>query len=351
MTEPNPKGERKSTVNQLSDTGSASPQPTPITLAIYREIRVGMAVIMVMLAAAIVIDGINAGRLQKALSEYFYTSAHSVFIAALLALSTLFFVYKGSNDTEDALLTLAGVCTLIAALVPQVRPEVFSPYGLPQDYKVEAVVLPNVGAVVVALGLGWSLMWWQHRHKQTKQKRSPGGTVSLYFLRLVVVVGLIALVVAVLVPSFRPLFNTSAHAIAGTLMILSFICTVFCAAYVVRQQEESRHRRRYLVFYWVMVIVMLVTLIAVVTLHIARPRLLGELWIFVLESLLILEFATYWVVQTIELWDTPDRMERLRKDARDRLAERPTKRGRDGLKAELVEAMNYPRGQKLLPLL
>ena len=344
-------------MHQPSETGSDSGHSTPITLAIYREIRVGMAVIMVMLAAAIAIDGMSAKHLQGALSEYFYTSAHSVFIAALLALSTLFFVYKGSNDTEDALLTLAGVCTLTAALVPQVRPyNVYSPNRLPEDYNPMAVILPNVGAVAVALFLGWSLTWWLHRRndskqKDTKQKRSPGGTLSLYLLRLTVVVGLIALLIAVRVPSFRPLFAQSAHGIAGTLMIVSFIGTVFCTAYVVRQQEESRHRRRYLVFYRAMAGGMLVTLIAVVALHIARPHLFGELWIFVLESLLILEFAAYWVVQTVELWDTPDRMERLRKDAMDRLAERPMKGGRDGLKSDLVEAMKYPRGQRLLPLL
>jgi hypothetical protein len=318
-----------------------------------------MAVIMVMLATAIIIDAVKAGRVQGALSEYFYTSAHSVFIAALLALSTLFFVYKGSNDTEDALLTLAGVSTLIAALVPQVRPEVFSPDGLPKDYHVDAVILPNVGAVAVALFLGWALTWCQHRRNDPQPRRSlgnprprrPGGRLALYFLRLVVAVGLIALLIAARVPEFRPTFTTSAHGIAGTLMIFSFIATVFCTAYVVRQQEESRHRQRFLAFYWTTGGVMLATLIVVVTLHIARPELFRGLWILVLESLLILEFAAYWVVQTIELWDTPDRMELLPKDVRERLAERPMKGGRDGLKSELVEAMNYPRGQRLLPLL
>ena len=51
--------------------------------------------------------------------------------------------------------------------------------------------------------------------------------------------------------------------------------------------------------------VMLVTLIGVVTTHLVLRRD-DLLWILVLETLLILEFAAYWVVQTIELWDTPD---------------------------------------------
>ena len=42
------------THDAVKDVGS--PRPTPITLAIYRDLRVGMVVIMVMLAAALVID-------------------------------------------------------------------------------------------------------------------------------------------------------------------------------------------------------------------------------------------------------------------------------------------------------
>ena len=83
-------------------------------------------------------------------------------------------------------------------------------------------------------------MLWQYRHSHSQRTRSPGGTLSLYFLRLVVAVGLITLVV----PCFRPLFLKYAHGVAGTLMIFSFIVTVFCTAYVVGQ-GESPHWRRY----------------------------------------------------------------------------------------------------------
>jgi len=322
-------------------------RPTRVTLAIYRELRVGMVVIMVTLAAAVVIDTIWAKHWQSTLSAYYWTSAHSIFIAALLALSTLFFVYKGSSDTEDALLTLAGVCTLTAALVPQGRPHPFREPFLPKEYNVEPVVEPNVWAVVIALLLGWLLMLGQHRRNHTQQIRSPLGTVSLYFLRLIVLLGLIALVV----PHFRPLFNRYAHGLAGVLMLSAFILTVFHAAYLVGQEEKSAHRDRYHLFYRVIAVLMLVTLIAVVTLHLVRPHLMKDLDIIVLESALIIEFAAYWVGQTIELWNTPDRRERLPEDVRNRLAEGRTKRGLRGLKSELVEAMKGPRGQRLLPLL
>lgn len=335
MTEANQKGESRTTISQSGDTGGSSPHPPPITLVVYRELRIGMVVIMMMLAAAIIIDRLSAEHWQIALSEYFYTSAHSVFIAALLALSALFFVYKGRSDTEDAFLTLAGICTFTAALVPQGRPaHVFSPYRLPEDYDVKAVIVPNVWAVVVALVLGWSLALLQYRLTHTQQTRSPGGTLALYFLRLIVVLSLIALVF------FRDKFLDYAHGAAGTLMLLAFIVTVWCAAYVAGREEESEspHRHRYRRIYRVIAVLMLVTLIAVVTLHVVRPHWMGDLWIIVLETGLIVEFAAYWVVQSIELWDSPDPRERLPEHARPQLRDGVTKRGLRGLRGELVQA-------------
>lgn len=132
-------------MNQPSDAaGDSGSSSVPITLAVYRDLRVGLAVTMAMLAVAIIIDVVPKRCVQGALSEYFYTPAHSIFIATLLGFATLFFVYRGSSDTEDALLTLAGVAALIAALVPQGRPELCTPTFLPKDFKTEVIVQPNV---------------------------------------------------------------------------------------------------------------------------------------------------------------------------------------------------------------
>lgn len=336
-------------MNQSNDAGGQSPQPTPIPLVVYRELRIGMAVIMVMLSAAIIIDRRSAPHWQKALSEYFYTSAHSVFIAALLALSTLFFIYKGRSDTEDAFLTLAGVCTFTAALVPQDPPEVFGEHGLPKDYPVPEVILPNVWAVVVALVLGWALAFAQYRLTHTSRTRSPGGTLALYILRLVVTVGLIALIF------FPDEFVHNAHGAAGVLMLLSFIATVFSAAFAAEPEpepeSESPPRRFYPKVYRGIAWVMLVTVVAVVALHVVLPNSERYLWILALESLLILEFAAFWVVQSFELWNTPDPRERVTEVARRWRGEEQTKPGLRGLKEELARAGQRPKGQRLVPLL
>jgi hypothetical protein len=350
MTEANQRGESArdpgvGSVNQPSDTASQSSPPAPITLAVYRDLRVGLAVTAVMIAAAIIIEKMTTDCWQAALSEYFYTSAHSIFIAALLVLATLFFVYRGSSDTEDALLTLAGVAALIAALVPQGRPEVCRPAFLPQDFYVEAVVKPNLVAVVVALVLGWALTMWQHRYNRTRQTRSVGGTLALYFLRLVVAVCLIGLFC-------RPKeFLKYAHGAAGILMLSAFIATAFSTAYLAKRENRSPDRYNFRWFYQFISVLMVVTLIAVVTLHIVRPHLFGVVWVTVLEATLLLEFCAYWVVQTVDLWDSPDRSERLSDDDRQRLAQRRTTSGLAGLKSELVEARKAPSGHRLLPLL
>jgi hypothetical protein len=298
-----------------------------------------MVVLMVMLAAGVIIERRSATCWQSAISAYYYTSAHSIVIAALLALGTLFIVYKGSTDTEDVLLTLAGVCTLIAAMVPQGRPApLCGQADLPKQF--EPAMLPNVYAVVIALIVGWVAIQVQHCLAGTRQTRSPVGMLSLCVFWLIMALGLIALLF------FRDKFLEYAHGAAGTLLLSAFIATAFCTAYVVGREDPSKspHRRGYQLWYWGIAFLMLGTLIFVVFLHLRHPSWLGEFWLLVIEAALILEFALYWLVQTVELWDTPDRRELLSQATRNQ-----TKQGLKGL--NLAQARTKPRGEKLWPFL
>jgi hypothetical protein len=293
---------------QVPNMTSHGPRRTPTLLVIYRDLRVGMVVLMVMLAAAVIIERLPAICWQSAISAYYYTSAHSILIAALLALGTLFIVYKGSCDTEDVLLTLAGVCTFIAAMVPQGRPDSLCrvEVDLPPEYKVEPVVPLNVWAVAIALGLGWvamKLVQWR-RPGDTRHAPSLVGMLLRWFVFWpIMAVGLIALI-------FFPdkLLKYDAHGAAGVLLLSAFIATTFCTAYVVELEDPSKspHQRCYKRIYWGIAWGMLGTLISVVILHLVVHH-----WVLVIEVALILEFAAYWVVQTVELWNTADRRELL----------------------------------------
>ena len=284
---------------------------TPIALVIYRDLRVGGAVILVMVFAAVIIERVPATCWQSAISAYYYTSAHSIVIAALLALGTLFIVYKGSSDTEDVLLTLAGVCTFIAAMVPQLpRPASCWPEAdLPKEYKVEPAWLFNVWAVVIALSLGWVAMWLvQWRRGDTRHPRTAMGMLlSRFVFWPIMAVGLITLMF------FPDKFKAWGHGAAGVLMLAAFIATAFCTAYIVGREDVkiAPHRRFFQVLYWAIALLMLGTLIFVVFLHQVHPHWAETVWGLVIEAVLIIEFALYWVVQTVELWNTADRTELL----------------------------------------
>jgi hypothetical protein len=320
-------------------------KPPPITLAIYRDLRVGMVIVTLMVFVAIVIEQLAATCWQFTLSAYYYTSAHSILIAALLALGTLFIIYKGSNDTEDVLLTLAGVSALMIAMVPQGRPtELCGRNDLPEQF--EPAIQPNVWAVVVALIVGWSVMALLHLFNHTRHKRSPLGTVALWAFWLIMAVGFIALVF------FPDRFYAHIHGVAGVLMLLSFIITVFCAAYVVGQEDtvKSPHRRRYKWCYWIIAGLMALTLIVVVAVHLKHPG--WEPLVIWLESAVIIEFALYWAIQTWELWNSPDRRGRLPDDVQRRLADKQTKDGGfRGFKSDPTGPPDEGPGGRILPLL
>ncbi|MBV8786388.1 MAG: hypothetical protein JOZ00_06830 [Mycobacterium sp.] len=270
---------------------------------------------MVMLGAGVVIEKISANCWQSAISTYYYTSAHSLVIAALLALGTLFIIYKGSTDTEDVLLTLAGVSALTAAIVPQPRPGDLcqGPANLPIDFDshAQAAMLPNVWAVAVALGLGyvviWSVMLLQWMRGRPPRMRRPGGIASLVFFWLIMVLGLIALVF------FPDKFKECAHGAAAILMLSAFVATTFCTAYVVGKEDpsESAHQRAYKRIYWGIAWLMLATSLVILWVH-QTTGLEGH-WGLWAEVALIGEFAAYWVVQTIDLWKEPDRIMRFTK--------------------------------------
>jgi hypothetical protein len=229
-----------------------------------------------------------------------------------MALGTLFIVYKGSSDTEDVLLTLAGVCAFIAGMVPQLprpMPPCWPEGDLPKEYAVEPAMLLNVKAVVVALGLGWVAvrLVQRCRGKTSDPRTAVSMVVSRFVFWPIMVVGLIALFF------FPDRFKALAHGTAGVLMLSAFIATTFCTAYIVGREDvsASSHLRGYQLWYWGIAFVMLVTLIFVVFLNLVQPDWAQTVWGLVIEVVLISEFAAYWMVQTFELWNTADRTELL----------------------------------------
>ena len=270
-----------------------------MALETYRYLRGGMAVMIVLLGTAVLIERTRATCWQTSLSAYYYTSAHAVFIAALCALGAMLIVYKGGNDTEDVLLNLAGILAFVVAMVPTSRPLLFC--GTADLDAAGQSAIPNTWAVVVALVVSRVASWWMYRRTSTGPRRSALGTAALWGQRLLLAVGLLALALA---PGW---FRANAHGVAAVSMFAAIILTVAITAVVAGHQDDDKcpHRRRYQRLYQAIAVAMVLTLVVAVVLH----RLLDGFnhAVIVVEAALVAEFAVYWVVQTVELWGTTTR--------------------------------------------
>jgi hypothetical protein len=275
------------------------------SLDTYRYLRGGIPVMLAMLLAALIIERVSATCWQTSISAYYYTAVHAVFIGSICAIGTLLVVYKGSNDTEDVLLNLAGILAFVVAFVPTTRPVLLcGASALPVDAVSEHAVVANVWALVVALALSRTASWWMYRRTGTGRSRSPLGTVAVWVQRAVFAVGLVTLIA---VPKW---FVANAHGIAAAAMFASIIATVFITAFIAdKAVVPSANPALYHRIYQGIAVVMAITLVGAVIVHFALDNFNHVvLWV---EVALIAEFGGYWVVQTVEKWKPPPPEERV----------------------------------------
>ena len=271
----------------------------PAVLDTYRYLRGGMVVMIVLLAAAVVIERLQASCWQTSVSAYYFTSAHGAFIAALCALGAMLIVYRGSNDTEDVLLNLAGILAFIVAMVPTSRPVVLC--GTDDLGLGHRSAIANVWAVVIALTVSRVASWWLHRRTGTAPQRSALGVAATWVGRVILAIGLVTLA------AFPGWFRANAHGVAAVAMFAAIITTVVITAFVVGNQDpgECPHRTRYHRIYQGISALMVLTLVTAVLAHQFLDGFNHA--VILVESALIAEFAAYWLVQTVELWGTAAR--------------------------------------------
>lgn len=166
----------------MSEARDAEEQARDITLDTYRYLRAGMAIMVGLLAAGVVGERLHATCWQESISAYYYTTAHSVFVAALCAIGVQLIVYRGSSDTEDALLDLAGVLAFIVAFVPTGSPGQVCGAAGPWA-KWEPAITNNVWALIIALLLAYIASRWMYRRTHTDQHRSVLGEIAVWLLR------------------------------------------------------------------------------------------------------------------------------------------------------------------------
>ncbi|MGW4477073.1 hypothetical protein [Rhodococcus triatomae] len=267
-------------------------------LTTYRYLRLATVVLVVSLATAILLATVRSGCWRNSISAFYYSSVGDVFVAVLCALGVGLIVYKGSSDTEDVLLNLAGFLAFVVAVVPTAPPSrgecgwtvTAAADGMPDSVRdsVWAILIAGAVAEIAALVIA----------------RRTGADRSLRpVARAVRILGWVIVVAGLLVFVFAPdLFARHAHTVAATLVFAGVIGVAIASAVSAAYTPDGA---RYARLYRVVATAMMATLVAVVVVHLAFPDW-GHL-VIVTEALLIVEFAAFWIVQTVELWNVVDR--------------------------------------------
>ncbi|MFS0698958.1 hypothetical protein AB6N24_03190 [Cellulomonas sp. 179-A 4D5 NHS] len=265
----------------------------------YRALRIATIVLLAMLATAVVGQAVVAGCWQTSLSAYYWTAAHGVVVGGLCAIGACLVVYRGSSDTEDVVLGISGYLAFVVAMVP-VRPEpLCGGPGLP-PWDVSASVRNNVGAVLVAAALTELLAYLIGRRARPPRDLDGPGR----FWRWVKWAVLVAVAAAyVLAPEQ---LEQHGHYVAALVMFAGIVVVVVVNAFSSRREEPSS---RFSTAYWVVAASMVLTLVVEIVLRQGESG--AERGVLVVESLLVLEFAAFWVVQTVELWGYPTRTARV----------------------------------------
>lgn len=259
----------------------------------YRYLRIALIVLVAALAASVVLERIHATHLQDSISAYYYTPTHSIFVATFVGMGVCLIVLKGSNDTEDVLLNIGGILAPIVALVPTTEPS--SLYGSSAltitrariliGNNVVALLIAGVVAIVIAY-----LVERSKRHGLTVSQIRTPDKVGLAVAAALIVVG------GVTYWKKRQFFLDHAHTSSATAMAAILALVVVLNA----QRAHARHKPGYRFLYGLAVGIMALGVVPVLA-HLQwdsfRP------WNFVLESIEMGGFITFWIMQTFELWD------------------------------------------------
>lgn len=265
----------------------------------FRYLRLATLAVALMLAAAVLYQRAQSPCWQTSISAYYFSSAHSVFVAALCAVGTCLIVYHGNSDTEDVILNYSGFLFIIVALVPTDRELVCGPTGLPAAYDVAPGVRNNVVAVLVAGVAAEIARIWLTRN--TGQPRPSTWARRVTLLGWVVIgVGVATFIAAPLT------FQNYGHTTSAVLAFVGVIAVILMNAWSARAADQPPGYER---SYRVIAAVMAAAIVAIAVIRFAVPA-----WrhiVLAVEVVLIGAFAAFWAVQTKELWDVADRRELL----------------------------------------
>ncbi|MBL0887209.1 hypothetical protein [Myceligenerans indicum] len=274
----------------------------------YRYLRVGIVAMVLALFAALALqistDHAAAAPGQEwwlsAISTYFYTPVQSIFVGVLVGVGLCLIAIKGRSGGEDVLLNFAGMLAFLTAVVPTpLRPDACA--GEPYCLEVSERVANNVGALLIAGTAVLVLATWPRRRDLL---RSEGWDLWATWLA--------GVAVAAWHLAWPVSFVGWAHYVAAALL---FGCLI-AVAWVngrdtsvtsgpderTRGMSQAGYRRAYRAIAVTMLTVLVVGLAGYFGVR-ATDGTLPAQSVFLVEALLLLAFAVFWVLQTIEFWE------------------------------------------------
>jgi hypothetical protein len=251
------------------------------TIKTYRYLRLAMVMVTLMLLIAVVVEWRNtkSGCWQGSISAYYYTPVQSVFVGALITIGVCMVALRGLTDEEDILMNLGGMLAPVVALVPTPGPGGCRSVGVavaaaPENIQNNMIALFVIGAlslVAAAVTLfGQSV---------TSAQFLGFGVAALIFL------GAVGWFVF-----DRGGFDRGAHYSAAIPLFASIVVVV-----ILNSRRDNWSWR-----YMSIAVLMVVGTGVLVAITFLADWDYG---ILVAEALLIVLFAVFWLIQTVERWN------------------------------------------------
>ena len=266
----------------------ADPNHDGYAIKTWRYLRLSMVAVVFGLAVAVLTERVKAepACFLGSISGYYHTPVRGYFVAVTVALGICLICLRGSTEAEDVLLNIAGMLAPVVAFVPTEYsvtaphcssvPTVFDDTSANVANNIFALLI--VGAIVLLI-IAFTIV-------------SSGATLPT--LASSVTAGLLWLIAAALFVTARGFFVETAHFAAAVPM---FACIAGAAVVNALDVDDMIKRRRYAAIAGGMLLLPLA--IGAVGLLTGSAHTL-----IAVETVILILFAVFWVVQTRDLWDT-----------------------------------------------
>ena len=260
-------------------------------LRTWTYLRLAMVAIVIGLGVAVAFERgkTHPGCFQTSISAYFYTPVRGFFVGALIGITVCLLCLRGSTETEDLLLNLAGMFAPVVAFVPTPQTGTCSSAPITTT-GLDKSIANNVTALLVVGALALVFAGTLVVRKRCRRKQ-----LELIAYALAVAIWLATTLVFALARHF---FVRNAHYAAAVLMFACIFAVALVNAVDYKRQRPGRSlKNRYMTIAAAMVVSSVIIGIA--------GALGWKYWTLGIESTLISLFAMFWLTQTWELRKTP----------------------------------------------